>query len=122
MATDELSRIFAALADPTRRAIIERLRGGDATVTELGAPFDMSQPAISKHLRVLEEAGLVKVGRVQQTRPRQLDPAPLQRVNAWLEEYREGMEASLDRLDAYLTKLQSKQPDKEHDHEHDQDQ
>lgn len=105
MATDQLSRIFAALADPTRRSIIERLRDGDASVAELGAPFDMSQPAISRHLRVLEDAGLVRTTRVRQMRPRSLDRATLQVAEAWLAEHRLAMQASLDRLDVYLDQL-----------------
>jgi DNA-binding transcriptional ArsR family regulator len=103
---DRLSTTFAALADPTRRAILARLAAGEATVMELGAPFRMSQPAISKHLKVLERAGLIERGRKAQTRPRRLDAAPLRDVAAWTEHYKQFWETSFARLDRYLEKLQ----------------
>ncbi|MCG8590036.1 MAG: metalloregulator ArsR/SmtB family transcription factor [Proteobacteria bacterium] len=109
MATDPLSVTFAALADPTRRAILARLVSGEATVTELAEPFDMSMPAVSKHLRVLERAGLVVRGREAQWRPRRLVPAPLEQANAWLEQYRAVWEQRLDRLDDYVKELRSKE-------------
>jgi len=106
MATDRLSDTFTALADPTRRAILARLTRGEATVTELAAPFDLSLPAISKHLRVLQRAGLVAQGRRAQWRPCRLEAAPLREVADWLEHYRQFWEGSFDRLDDYLQKLQ----------------
>jgi DNA-binding transcriptional ArsR family regulator len=106
MATDQLSRTFAALADPTRRAILARLADGEATVTELAQPFDMSLPAVSKHLKVLERAGLIARGREAQWRPCRLQPAPLQDAADWLERYRLFWEGSFDRLDDYLHELQ----------------
>ncbi len=108
MIPDHLTLIFAALADPTRRAILARLALGEASVTELGKPFDMSLPAISKHLKVLENAGLVARGRDAQWRPCRLAPAPLKEAAAWLEEYRRFWEDSFDRLDDYLRELQKK--------------
>jgi DNA-binding transcriptional ArsR family regulator len=102
---DPLSLIFAALADPTRRAILTRLRDGPATVTELGAPFDMTGPAISKHLRVLERGGLVRRGRVAQSRPAALDAQPIKQVAAWTEEFREFWDQRFDRLDNYLATM-----------------
>ena len=106
-AVDPLSATFAALADPTRRAILSRLASGEATVTQLAGPFRMSLPAISKHLKVLERAGLVAQGREAQWRPRRLEPAPLKEVSDWVESYREIWEARLDRLDSYLKGLQA---------------
>ena len=106
-AIDPLSATFAALADPTRRAILSRLASGEATVTQLAEPFRMSLPAISKHLKVLERAGLVAQGREAQWRPRRLEPAPLKEVSDWVESYREIWEARLDRLDSYLKGLQA---------------
>ena len=106
---DPLSATFAALADPTRRAILSRLASGEATVTQLAEPFRMSLPAISKHLKVLERAGLVAQGREAQWRPRRLEPAPLKEVSDWVESYREFWEARLDRLDSYLKGLQAEQ-------------
>ncbi len=100
-----LDAVFAALADPTRRAILERLAAGEATVTELAAPLDISQPAVSKHLKVLEVAGLVSVHRDGTSRPRRLEAAPLAEANAWLERYREFWEASFGRLDGLLAEL-----------------
>lgn len=109
MATDTLSTTFAALADPTRRAILARLTEGTATVKELSAPFAMSGPAVSKHLRVLERAGLIARGRDAQWRPCTLEAAPLREVAAWAETYRRFWDASYDRLDGYLKHLQEKE-------------
>lgn len=106
--TDRLSTAFAALADPTRRAILARLALGEASVTELAEPFDMSLPAISKHLKVLEQAGMIAQSREKQWRPRRLEPAPLKEAADWLETYRRFWEQSFDRLDAYLKMLQAK--------------
>lgn len=103
---DELSATFAALADPTRRAILERLVRGEATVNELAEPFDLSLPAISKHLKVLQRAGLVEQGRQAQWRPCRLRPEPLQQVAMWMAQYREFLGQSFDRLDEYLRTLQ----------------
>lgn len=102
---DPLSDTFAALADPTRRAILARLSSGEASVTELAVPFDMSMPAISKHLKVLERAGLIRRGREAQWRPCHLRAAPLQDVARWVEHYRRFWEESFDRLDDYLQAL-----------------
>ncbi len=104
-----LTATFAALADPTRRAILARLATGEATVNELAAPFDMSQPAISKHLKVLERAGLVSRGREAQRRPRKLEPRPLAEATDWIERYRRIWEANYKRLDALLQELKLKQ-------------
>lgn len=106
---DPLSTTFSALADPTRRAILARLASGQCSVTELAEPFDMSMPAISKHLKVLEKAGLIARGREAQWRPCRLDARPLEEVAAWVEHYRRFWEESLDRLDAYLRELQKKE-------------
>src|SRR3954463_15386345 len=106
---DALSATFAALADPTRRAILARLAGGEATVTERAAPFDRSLPAISKHLKVLQRAGLIEQGRQAQWRPCRLKPEPLRDVADWIGQYRRWWEASFDRLDEYLTELQQQQ-------------
>lgn len=103
---DPLSATFAALADPTRRAILARLARGEASVGELAAPFSISQPAVSKHLKVLEQAGLIKRGRAAQSRPCKLDAARLREVSDWLETYRRFWDESFDRLDAYLAELQ----------------
>jgi DNA-binding transcriptional ArsR family regulator len=103
---ENLDVTFAALADPTRRAILARLAMGEASVAELAAPFDMTQPAISKHLRVLERAGLVSRGRDAQRRPRRLEAQPLAQATAWLERYREFWEARYQRLDALLEEMQ----------------
>jgi DNA-binding transcriptional ArsR family regulator len=105
MAVDLLSSVFAALADPTRRAILARLASGEATVTELAAPFEMSLPAVSKHLKVLERAGLIVRGRSAQWRPCRLEPAPLRDADAWLETYRRFWEGGFDRLDEHLREL-----------------
>lgn len=111
MATvDQLSATFGALADPTRRAILARLAEGEATVGELAKPFDISLPAISRHLKVLERAGLITRGRDAQWRPCRLDPEPLKDVAAWLDDYRRFWEESFDRLDEYLRELQQDQP------------
>ena len=103
---DQLSATFAALADPTRRAILARLAGGEATVTELVAPFDLSLPAISKHLKVLQRAGLIEQGRQAQWRPCRLRPEPLHEVADWIGQYRRHWEESFERLDDYLRELQ----------------
>lgn len=107
-ASNRLDAAFAALADPTRRAILARLAAGEATVSELAEPFDMSQPAISKHLKVLERAGLIERGREAQWRPCALTAAPLKDAVAWLEHYRRFWEASFDRLDGFLQALETK--------------
>jgi DNA-binding transcriptional ArsR family regulator len=104
---DRLSDTFAALADPTRRAILARLIQGETSVTELAQPFAMSLPAVSKHLKVLEKAGLVSRGRAAQWRPVKLDAGPLKDVTDWLEPYRQLWEARFDRLEAYLAELQA---------------
>jgi DNA-binding transcriptional ArsR family regulator len=105
---EQLDRTFAALADPTRRAILARLAAGEASVTELAVPFDMSLPAVSKHLKVLERAGLVARGRERQWRPARLEPAPLKQVAEWTERYRRHWEETYDRLDEYLEELRSR--------------
>ena len=107
MSPDRLSTTFAALADPTRRAILARLALGEASVTELAAPFEMTLPAVSKHLKVLERAGLITRGREAQWRPCRLDAAPLKDAVDWLEAYRRFWEQSLDRLEDYLRELQT---------------
>jgi len=104
--TSRLDATFLALADPTRRAILARLARGEATVSELAEPFAISQPAISKHLKVLERAGLISVGRDAQRRPRRLEGRPLAEAAAWIEQYREAWEASYQRLDELLEELQ----------------
>ena len=109
MTSDPLSATFAALADPTRRAILARLASGQCSVTELAEPFEMSLPAVSKHLKVLERAGLVARGRAAQWRPCRLDAGPLRDVADWVEHYRRFWEASFDRLDDYLRELQQKE-------------
>ncbi len=110
MVTDQLSATFAALADPTRRAILQRLTAGQVTVTELAEPHDMSLPAISKHLGVLERCGLIERGREAQWRPCRLKARPMKEAVDWLENYRRHWEESLDRLEAYLQELQKKPP------------
>ena len=102
---DRLDATFAALANTTRRAMLARLAHGEATVNELAEPFDLSLPAISKHLKVLERAGLVVRGQIAQYRPRTLDPRPLEEVSSWAEQYRPVWEARLDRMDTYLQQL-----------------
>ncbi len=109
MPADQLSATFAALADPTRRAILARLAAGECSVTELAEPFDMSMPAVSKHLRVLERARLIARGRVAQWRPCRLEAAPLKEVADWAEHYRHIWEQRLDRLDDYLRELKAKE-------------
>lgn len=109
MSTDLLSSTFSALADPTRRAILARLAQGETSVTELAQPFKMSLPGISKHLKVLERAGLISRGRDAQWRPCQLKAGPLKEAADWISEYRQFWEESLDRLDDYLQELQKKQ-------------
>jgi len=116
MAADALSTTFSALADPTRRAILARLASGECSVTELAEPFEMSMPAVSKHLRVLERAGLIARGREAQWRPCRLEAGPLKDVAAWTERYRHIWEARLDRLDDYLKELKEKE--KTHGRQH----
>jgi DNA-binding transcriptional ArsR family regulator len=106
---EHLDRTFSALAHPARRAILSRLASGDASVTELAAPFEMSQPAVSKHLKVLERAGLITRGRDAQWRPCTLQAAPLKEVAEWVDDYRRFWEATLDRLDDYLKELQEEE-------------
>jgi DNA-binding transcriptional ArsR family regulator len=107
---DPLTQTFAALADPTRRAILARLARGPATVKELAEPFQISLPAVSKHLKVLEHAGLIERGREAQWRPARLQAAPLKDASQWLETYRENWEDNFDRLEIYLRQLQEKRP------------
>jgi DNA-binding transcriptional ArsR family regulator len=109
MSSGHLSTTFAALADPTRRAILARLASGEASVTELAEPFKMSMPAVSKHLKVLERAGLITRGREAQWRPCRLEPAPLKDISTWVDWYREIWEQRLDRLDNYLRELTEKE-------------
>lgn len=111
MSTDQLTLTFSALADPTRRAILQRLVQGEASVSELTEPFDISMPAISRHLKVLEQAGLVARSRNAQWRPVQLNAAPLAEVAGWVERYRRHWETQFDRMDAYLAELQKGDPD-----------
>jgi DNA-binding transcriptional ArsR family regulator len=109
MPTDQLTSTFAALADPTRRAILAHLMSGEASVTELAEPFEMSMPAISRHLKVLETAGLISRGRAAQWRPCRIQAAPLKQVADWVEEYRMAWEQRLDRLHDYLAEVQAKE-------------
>lgn len=109
MKTDALSSTFAALADPTRRAILARLAAGETSVTELAKPFEMTMPAITKHLKVLERAGLIARGREAQWRPCRLESAPLEGIAQWVEQYRATWAESFDRLDEYLQELKRKQ-------------
>ena len=109
MPADKLSATFAALADPTRRAILGRLAKGQSSVTELASPFQMTMPAISKHLKVLEKAGLIERGRDAQWRPCRLKAKPLEEVADWVDQYRQFWEESFDRLDAYLQEIQRKE-------------
>lgn len=111
MNPDQLTLTFSALADPTRRAILQRLSRGEASVSELTEPFDISMPAISRHLKVLEQAGLVARSRNAQWRPVQLNAAPLAEVAGWVERYRRHWETQFDRMDAYLAELQKGDPD-----------
>ena len=108
--SDQLDATFFALADPTRRAILARLADGEASVGELAEPFDMSQPAISKHLKVLERAGLISVGHDGQRRPRRLEPEALEAASEWIERYREIWESNFQRLDALLDELKGRRP------------
>lgn len=114
MQTDQLTSTFAALADPTRRAILGHLASGEASVTELAEPFEMSLPAVSKHLKVLERAGLIERGREAQWRPCRLSAGPMREAADWLEQYRRFWEAAFDRLDRYLREVK----DKENHHGH----
>jgi DNA-binding transcriptional ArsR family regulator len=109
MSTDRLSATFSALADPTRRAILARLALGETSVSELAEPFDISLPGVSKHLKVLEHAGLIARGREAQWRPCRIAPGGLKEVDAWLEEYRRLWDERLNRLEGYLAKLQAKE-------------
>jgi DNA-binding transcriptional ArsR family regulator len=109
MTADTLSLTFSALADPTRRAILKRLTAGPANVKELARPFDMSGPAVSKHLRVLERAGLIRRGRDAQSRPCELEPGPIKQVVAWAEPYRAFWDANFDRLGKYVEELHRKE-------------
>ena len=119
MAIDQLSTTFAALADPTRRAILARLATGECSVTELAEPFDMSMPGVSKHLRVLERAGLIARGREAQWRPCRIEAGPLKDVAEWAERYRHIWEARLDRLGDYLNELKElKKKEKKHGRRH----
>jgi len=115
---DSISSTFSALSDPTRRAILARLALGETSVTELAEPFEMSMPAVSKHLRVLETAGLITRGREAQWRPCKLKPEPLREAAAWLDEYREFWEQSFDRLGEYLKKLQAEERARKHQSKH----
>ena len=111
---DDLSMTFAALADPTRRAILAHLMTGEASVTDLAEPFEVSMPAISKHLKVLEDAGLITRARAAQWRPCRIHPAPLKDVADWVENYRMAWEKKLDRLHDYLAEVQAKDKEKKH--------
>jgi DNA-binding transcriptional ArsR family regulator len=115
MQTDELSNTFAALADPTRRAILARLADGEATVNQLAEPFHLKLPTVSKHLKVLQRAGLVTQSRKAQWRPCRLEPAPLKDVADWVERYRRIWDERLSQLDAYLTELQEKEKSRDDD-------
>lgn len=108
MDEEQLNRTFAALANPTRRAILERLAEGEATVSEIAEPFEMSLPAISRHLRILEEAGLITKGRDAQWRPCRLETLPLVNASMWIERYRQSWEERFERLDTHLRKMQMK--------------
>jgi DNA-binding transcriptional ArsR family regulator len=108
MVSEQLDRTFAALADPTRRAILARLAQGETSVKDLAQPFSMSAPAVTKHLKVLENAGLIERGKQAQWRPCRLNAEPLKQANNWLEEYRQFWEQSFDRLEAYLAEIQEK--------------
>src|SRR5689334_21348400 len=112
-APDRFDVVFAALSDPTRRSIVRRLANGEATVNELAEPFTISLPAISRHLKVLEQAGLISRGRDAQWRPCRLETAPLQQLDGWVERYRRLWQKNFDRMDAYLAELQTGAPDAE---------
>ncbi|MEO8333301.1 MAG: metalloregulator ArsR/SmtB family transcription factor [Gallionella sp.] len=116
MSTDRLSATFAALADPTRRAILARLASGETSVSELAAPFEMSAPAVTKHLKVLQRAGLITQGRQAQWRPCRLEVAPLHEAADFIEQYRQFWEQRLDRLEDYLSELQAKEKTREKNH------
>jgi DNA-binding transcriptional ArsR family regulator len=119
MQTDQLSTTFAALADPTRRAILAQLVSGEASVSQLAEPFEMSMPAVSKHLKVLEKAGLITRGREAQWRPCRIEAGPLKDAAAWIEHYRRFWEESFDRLDEYLQELKAKdKKEKAHGRKH----
>lgn len=118
MPADQLSATFAALADPTRRAILARLALGETSVAELAAPFSISPPAVTKHLKVLQRAGLIIQGRQAQWRPCRLEAAPLREVADYVEQYRQFWEQSFDRLDAYLQTLQAAAPEKTREKKH----
>ena len=122
MPADQLSTTFAALADPTRRAILARLVSGECSVTGLAEPFDMSLPAVSKHLRVLEHAGLIARGREAQWRPCRIEAGPLKEVADWAERYRHVWESRFDRLDAYLQDLKKQETKKKKEKKHDRQQ
>ncbi len=113
MQAEQLNATFAALAHPTRRAILARLVAGEASVNELAEPFDMSLPAVTKHLKVLQRAGLISQGRIAQQRPCKLEAAPLQEAVAWIEQYRQFWEQRLDQLDSYLKTLQTQEKNNE---------
>lgn len=113
MQADPLTQTFAALADPTRRAILSRLSHGEASVKELAKPFEMTLPAVTKHLKVLQRAGLISQGRRAQWRPCRLEATPLRDVASWVEQYRRFWEGSLDRLEDYLRELQAQRPAEE---------
>jgi len=113
MKTEQLNATFSALADPTRRAILARLASGEASVNELAEPFDMSLPAVTKHLKVLQRAGLISQGRVAQQRPCKLEAAPLKEAISWIEQYRQFWEQRLDQLDNYLKTLQTQEKNNE---------
>jgi DNA-binding transcriptional ArsR family regulator len=116
MATDELSAVFMALADPTRRAILARLAQGEATVLQVAEPFALKLPTVSKHLKVLQRAGLVEQGRKAQWRPCRLEPAPLKEVAEWMEPYRRFWDESYQRLDDFLTELKQREQEEEESH------
>jgi DNA-binding transcriptional ArsR family regulator len=109
MSTDQLSNTFSALADPTRREILAQLTTGEKTVSDLAEPFDMTMPAITKHLKVLEKANLIERSRKAQYRPCRLHPEPLKDIDEWMEQYRKFFEESFDRLDSYLKQIQTKE-------------
>ncbi len=111
MSTDHLSNTFSALADPTRRAILANLTTGEKTVSDLAEPFDMTMPAITKHLKVLEKANLIERSRQAQYRPCRLHPKPLKDIDEWMEQYRQFFEGSFDRLDDYIHEIQTKKED-----------
>jgi DNA-binding transcriptional ArsR family regulator len=115
MPADQLDRTFAALADPTRRAILARLADGEASVTELAEPFEMTLPAVSKHLKVLERAGLIARGREAQWRPCRLNPRPLKDVSEWVDQYRQSWEERFDRLENYLRELKQQEGEQTND-------